>query len=604
MAEGIPMSMDEFYKKLKEVTNYSPDVWLRASDALASFSNEINKTLGQGRQRMIELNQTVADSIPGVVRLGGSIVDVTKTIDGAVLSSRRNVIANSEDVENLFAATKLLGGTAESLSNAFIDVGIGIEEIPTQLEKSMSYVRSIGGNTKQVMEDVRDNMAQMNRFQFENGVQGLTKMAAQASMLRFNMSETFRLADDVLNPERAVEVASAFQRLGVSAGNLVDPFQLMNMSINDPSGLQDSLANVAKQFSYFDEKTKTFKINPQGVLTLKAIQDQTGVSAAELSKMAVAAQEADRRLSAVSAAGLKIANEEDKQFLANIAKIRADGTYEVTLKDGTKKELADLQQTEFDELIDEQRKGPKTLEELARAQLTTSELATNNLDAIRQSIVAGAVSAGGLISAREQMRGVVETTLSEYSKALAAQDVRKESQTLIGNVEQFVKDLKDPNKKGMDAIADFLDKIGGQFESIQKRVGESLLNTTKKIGTIESQKKESGRKLYGETLLKGAEKVEQLTKTSPTTSVFGGDKSELVKGTKSLTTSVTSKSDVNFGGKITVEVALPTNFNSLDKEQQQKILDEIFNSPKFQEMIRNISEKKNPMRPVSTTYTR
>ena len=53
---------------------------------------------------------------------------------------------------------------------------------------------------------------------------------------------------------------------------------------------------------------------------------------------------------------------EDKQFLANIAKLGDKGTYEVTLKDGTKKELAELTQPEFDELIKEQKEGPKTLE--------------------------------------------------------------------------------------------------------------------------------------------------------------------------------------------------------------------------------------------------
>jgi hypothetical protein len=70
----------------------------------------------------------------------------------------------------------------------------------------MLYIRSIGGNTKQIMEDVTNNMDQMNRFQFENGVKGLTKMAAQASMLRFDMNETFKLADKVLSPEGAIQL--------------------------------------------------------------------------------------------------------------------------------------------------------------------------------------------------------------------------------------------------------------------------------------------------------------------------------------------------------------------------------------------------------------
>ena len=65
--------------------------------------------------------------------------------------------------------------------------------------------------------------------------------------------------------------------MGVSIGNLTDPFALMNDSINDPGALQDSLIKATKQFTQFDEKTKTFKINPQGILTLKAMSEETGI---------------------------------------------------------------------------------------------------------------------------------------------------------------------------------------------------------------------------------------------------------------------------------------------------------------------------------------
>jgi phage-related protein len=211
---------------------------------------ELNKVFGQGQERLSETYKAISDAAPRVARLGGDMKDVQDTMIGIAEASRRNVIANTEDVEKLYAATQVVGGSAQELSESFLDIGVGIEQIPKQLEESVNYIRSIGGNTKAVMKDVAANMDQMNRYQFAGGVQGLTKMAAQASMLRFDMNQTFQLADKVLDPEKAVDVASAFQRLGVAAGNLTDPFQLMNQSINDPSGLQDSLAQVAKQYSH------------------------------------------------------------------------------------------------------------------------------------------------------------------------------------------------------------------------------------------------------------------------------------------------------------------------------------------------------------------
>lgn len=603
MADGAE-SLENFKNTLKELLDYSPDKWVKAGDELSKYANQVNKTFGQGRQRMVELNQAIADAVPNVNRLGGEMSDVAEALEGAALASRRNVVASAKDVEQLYAATKLLGGTVESLSNAFIDVGVGIEAIPKQLEDSMAYVRSIGGNTKQVFNDVQRNMDQMNRYQFEGGVVGLTKMAAQASMLRFNMNETFKLADKVLDPEGAVETAAAFQRLGVAAGNLADPFQLMNQSINDPSGLQDSLANVAKQFTYFDEKTKTFKINPQGVLTLREMEKQTGVSAAEMSKMGLAAAELDKRLSAVSAAGLKISSEEDKQFLANIAKLGKDGTYEVTLKDGTKKELAELQQGEFDELIKEQKEGPKTLEELQRASLSTTEIIRNDLSAIKNKIIGGVVSATGVVNLREQARGMVEATTGGFSKMGTTGDVRKETQTLIGSLEELFKDIKS-GKSGTEALSSFLEKFGTQLEGIKTKFTTGITETTKAIGEKEAKKSGALEQDYGKFLIEGSKKMEQYTKTSPTTSlVTGTDKSALDKGVKSDYGTNLSKTEIIVGGKFSIDINLPSNFNQLDKEQQQKVLDSIFNSPQFQQQIANIAAQKNQTKaPISTNYS-
>jgi hypothetical protein len=288
--QASEQSPEEYRKSLMDSLDIGHELGKYLGE-IQQYSIEVNKTFTQGRQRLSELITSIADATPRVNRLGGSMKDVAQIMGDIAEASNRNLIASTEEVEKLYASQKVLEINADTLVNSFSDVGIGLAKIPEELEKSVNYVQSIGGNAKAVMKDVTNNMSQMNRFQFEGGVQGLTKMAAQASMLRFSMSETFRLADKVLDPEGAIEVASAFQRLGVSAGNLVDPFQLMNMSINDPSGLQNSLADVAKQFSYFDEETKTFKINPQGVLTLREMEKQTGDSDQEMSKIAVDAAE-------------------------------------------------------------------------------------------------------------------------------------------------------------------------------------------------------------------------------------------------------------------------------------------------------------------------
>jgi hypothetical protein len=590
-----------FAQKLAKEATIDWIVLGKAIENAYKTSVEINKTFGQGQERLVEMMGAVSDAIPGVTRLGGSITDVQTTMNGIAEASKRNVIANTEDVAKLYAATQLIEGSADSLSNSFLDIGVGIGQIGTQLESSINYIRSIGGNTKTVMKDVTENMGQMNRFQFEGGVAGLTKMAAQASMLRFDMKQTFQLANDVLDPERAIDVAAAFQRLGVSAGDLADPFQLMNQSINDPSGLQNSLADVAKQFTYFDDKTKTFKINPQGVLTLKEMEKQTNVSAAEMSKMGLAAAEMDQRLSAVNLAGLSFINEEDKQYLSNIANMEG-GTYKVTLEDGTKKELSDLKQDEFNELLKQQKTGPKTLEDMTRDQLTIDKAMLSDVAAIREVVVQGLTSPKQIRQGIAGAQRVSKTVLGETSGAFKTKDFRDISEGFLTALGGVAKDIKEGNKPISDVLSTGLNKFGNTFEVSQRNFTEIL----KGIG--ENISKKMTNQSVGEQMIKSG--VSEVVKSyggqvgtassSPITPSIS-NKSGALQNTQNTITTQSTNSKIDVGGKLEISVSAPAGVST---EQLKQAFDTAFNSNSFKDyIVRVASPTDSNKEPISKTYS-
>ena len=580
--------------------------FIDSSDALAQYSNEVNNLFTQGRQRMLELQTSLADTTPAVARLGGGIGDVANIISKVAEESRRNVIASTEEVEKLYAAQQVLGLGADTLTKAFLDVGAGLETVGETLENSIEYIQSIGGNAKTVMKDVTNNMDQMNRFQFEGGVMGLTKMAAQASMLRFDMSQTFQLAEKVLSPEGAIETAAAFQRLGVAAGNLADPFALMNASINDPGALQDSLVDVAKQFTYFDEKTKTFKINPQGVLTLKEMQQQTGVSAAEMSKLGLAAAELDERISQISPS-IKFENEEDKQYLANIGAMGKGGEYEVKIRNDEgieqTRKLSELTQEEFNNLIKEQKERPKDLEDIARSQMSTSKLILNDVSAIRAKIVGGVVSAGQVLEGREKVREGVTTVSGALSEVGSAERVRQETQTAIGDIGTLIDDLKG-SMSTTDAVSKYLDALGGQMGNIEKSFEDAIRETATKIDQNSSDESLIGqlRKTLEDSVTK--EVVAQETSTSQTaTSFIEGRQTqmrEMSTAAGTTTQSTTTKTSIDIGGNLKVEVVVPSG---VSPEMIQKILSDAFNSPDFQNLVVRLAGRNtNNFAPADTTY--
>lgn len=570
-------------------------------DAILNTYNiqvKLNESFGQGQERLSEMVLEISDAAPRISRLGGSITDVQNTMIGITDASRRNVIANAEDVEKLYAATKVVGVSAEELSNSFLDIGVGISQIPKQLEDSVNYIRSIGGNTKAVMKDVADNMDQMNRYQFAGGVQGLTKMAAQASMLRFDMSNTFALAEKVLDPEGAIETASAFQRLGVSAGNLVDPFQLMNQSINDPSGLQTSLAEVSKQFTYFDEETKTFKINPQGVLTLREIEKEANLAQGSLSKMGLAAAELDQRLSAVNMAGLNI-KEEDKQYLANISKMGEGGEYEVKLTnekgDEYTKKLSDITQTEMDKLIKEQKEGPKTLEEIARSQLSIDEAMLADIRGLRDSFTFGVTSAKQIRQGTANLQRVSKTTLGEASDTIKAKDFRTISESIISNLAMVATDIKEGNNvfiNGANRFNTTFEESQKRFSSVFKEIGEKI---SQKLD-VQSEAKKSGVS----DAVKSYDGKVTTSSTTPLSSTIIANKVETLQNSLNNPTGQINKNEVNVSGTIKVDLSAPAGVTTQD---QQKYFADIINSPQFKDQIVNMVSPKNPTKqPNNNVY--
>ena len=232
---------------------------LEAIGDMYQGAENLNNAFLQGRTRMDEMADAVARSAAGVIRLGGSIEQVSSTMADIARGSERNVLATEEQVSKLFAASQIIGKDTETIVRNFAQAGVEASQIGTNLEQSIEYVQSVGLNAQVVMGEVTDNMSLMNQFSFADGVAGLTKMAAQASMLRFDMQNTANFANKVMGPEGAIEAAAGFQRLGVSIGNLTDPFALMNQSLTDPGALQDSIINATNQFTEFDEKTKTHK---------------------------------------------------------------------------------------------------------------------------------------------------------------------------------------------------------------------------------------------------------------------------------------------------------------------------------------------------------
>jgi hypothetical protein len=423
---------------------------------VAEVAEALNTSFVASRMRIQEMARSVSEATPGIVKLGGSIEAVGGAIQGIAAGTRRNLVAQKEQVEELYATSKILGTVTSKIVDEFTEAGYSYENIAKKLEESIVYVQRIGLNAKVVVSDVLNNTDKLARFNFSEGVLGFTKMAAQASRLRFDMKEVFTLADKVLNPEDAVRMASAFQRLGVSVGNLTDPFQLMNQSINDPSGLQDSIINMAKSFTYFDEKTKSFRVSPQGILTMNALAAETDLSAENLKRTALAAAEMDDKLKRISTTGLSFnVSEEDKKMIANVASMGKEGEYEVSIKDERgneyQRKLVDLQEQDFKRIIEQQEKAPKTVQQIQESQLNTAEKTYAEIKFIKELVKTSIYTQPGFLRNMEDALNMTRKSAEGFAKAVRKSGYFRDAEEIREKLKEAQK-LPDADRKKQEDL--------------------------------------------------------------------------------------------------------------------------------------------------------
>jgi hypothetical protein len=409
---------------------------------------------------------------------------------------------------------------------------------------------------------------------------GLTKMAAQSAMLRVNMNATSALAEKVFDPEGAIQVASALQRLGVNMGMLSDPFALMDATINDPAGLQKSIADVAASFTIFDEKTKSFKIDPGSIRKLREIATETGISYDNLTKMGLAAANSGEIMKQLSFAGNL--SEEDKMYVANLAEMKG-GDYVIKVgkteegKDDFKK-LSELSEDQLKATIEASKSAPKSMEDIARAQLSAGEIAAGNLTAIKNNLVGGIADTKGIRDLPELTRGLTETVSSSLRDLLPQKDQVTGATNEIA--EKFGKNLVDvlEGKKsfedvGKEIVAGLKDKgiqAGEYMNTLPKTLMENLQEKIKE-GSLANT--ELGKKIT-ESLKTGdpSKKIKPITNVSQIGKQVGAIKTANIN------------QNVKHDGTITIKVDVT---GSPDDPEFSKKLDKVFKSAEFQQYLYN-----------------
>lgn len=398
---------------------------------LDTLTSETVGTMGTTRESVRALSIQFADALPSVAAMGGGLKDIAAMQQGIGTALGRNNVLSADVVSKLFAASKAISLSQEELSRAvssFQDAGISSGVVATNMKIAVDFSRQMGVNTKVAFTLMTDNLDKLNEFGFESGIDGLAKMATTAASMRVTMTGVFNMAERAFNPEGAIEMVSAFQRLGVAAGDLADPFRLMFLAQNDTEELQNQVVQMTEKFTYFDEKSKTFKVFPYAKQDLRDLATATNMSYDDLIKYSIGASKLKEIGKDIRIGGI---SEKDKNFITNMAEFNEDQKgFTVTLDTGTKL-VSQLNQEDIAKI----KPKPETLEDIGKASMNFTKTIDTNVAAIAAKIVGGIATSGPAMDITEVSRGIARGVLETAGGTIKpVQDTRRGTERVVGSI--------------------------------------------------------------------------------------------------------------------------------------------------------------------------
>lgn len=503
--ETVPKILTDLGTELKNLV--SLEAALTRLIYLDEESAKINKTLGLGAQKADEFRKLIIDTSAKYAELGLGLDQIGK--DYLALSNvfNTNISISDETLTELAATTLVTGQKGDVLAKAFRQVGVDVAGIAPRMMEVTEAAKQAGVSVGSVSAGVVANISKLNLYNFEGGVKGLAKMSAQASRLGIDMKSIFTLTEKVFNPDGAIEVAAAMQRLGVATGALVDPLRLMDLSQNDPAELQNQIVNMTKDFVRFNKDLGEFQILPGEKRRLREIADALGMTADELAGMALNASNLEYKMKQIKFA--PGTSKEDREMIATLAQINKDGVAELKVKqyaydEKTGKEewtgeyemldATKVTATQLKDLKESQELKGATMEEIAIKQQGELEGLNNKVGAIKTAIAFGVTrtsAAQGLYSAgttglknalfqdENNPNGIIPKSARDaenVGKAMQAalevvNPLFKTLKTNINDINEVTKISAKIGQSAIDFLKDFdLDKLTGLGTKVLNKV--------------------------------------------------------------------------------------------------------------------------------------
>jgi len=300
-------------------------------------------------------------------------------------SFARNVFIAKENIVEIQKASQLTNVASKTLIENFTAAGRSIYNLGDQMETVAKTIVGLGVNVAGVSDNVVKYIGKLDLYNFKNGVEGLSRMAAESARFGMSMEKTFALADDLMDPDKAIAFSNSLSQLGFASSELADPIRTLFLVENDPEEFNRQIMKLTESMFQFNETTgeSVFVGNRRVVSELAKM---TNRSAEEIMSQGKKLEEFNRVKEELKFTSF---SEEDKRLIEGLAQFKPGKGFVVEFVDesGKKKEkvVTELSDKDITKLGEQYK--IKSTDEALKKQLSSNDITNQLLFSVDASLL-------------------------------------------------------------------------------------------------------------------------------------------------------------------------------------------------------------------------
>lgn len=322
----------------QEAVNYGRAIGLNARE-VSKLRGEMINFMADGNMAM-KYNMSTNDAI----KLVGTY---TKEIG-------RAISLTNDQTENLLAMNRLMGeDKSAKFAASFEKFGLNIDAASEFSSELFDEAGRRGLSFEKISNNFLNNIELAQQYTFEDGVEGLKRMAVSAAEVNWNMQQTASFAEKVNNVEGAIKTGAQLSVLGGPFAQFSNPMGMLYESLNDMEGLQERLFAMFGSLGEWDNSKGQLDISAFNRQRIRAAASAMGLNYGDV--INTINQQARRQHILNNIRGLGF-DDETQNLIANTAQLDENGEAFVTIN-GVRKNVKDGLTNEEKELLVERTKS-------------------------------------------------------------------------------------------------------------------------------------------------------------------------------------------------------------------------------------------------------